>query len=163
RRHYESVSTALSTKDLDPESLSDVADVVIVPISDVHRGTLRALMYAKRLSQDVRAICVTTSPEMKECVLRRWNRFPKLTQQIELITIEYDYRDVISPVVQYIEQVNHDEFLDQLTTVVIPTFIPTETAGRLLHNQTAAQLRWALSSHKDIVLIDVPIHIDSKM
>jgi len=162
-RHYESVSAALSTKNLEPESLSEVANVAIVPISDVHRGTLRALMYAKRLSKDVRAICVTTSPEVKERVLRRWKRFQKLTRRIKLITIEYDYRDVISPIVQYIEKVNHDEFPDQLTTVVIPTFIPTEAIGRLLHNQTAVQLRWALRNHKDIVLIDVPIHIDSKI
>ena len=162
-RHYKSVSAALSTKNLEPESLSEVANVAIVPISDVHRGTLRALMYAKRLSKDVRAICVTTSPEMKERVLRRWKRFLKLTRRIKLITIEYDYRDVISPIVQYIEKVNHDEFPDQLTTVVIPTFIPAEAIGRLLHNQTATHLRWALSNHKDIVLIDVPIHIDSKI
>ena len=161
--HYERVSVALSTRDLKPENISDVANVVIVPIGDVHRGTLRALMYAKRLSKDVRAICVTTSPEMKERVMRRWKRFPKLTRRVKLITIEYDYRDVIAPVVEYIEKVNNEEFPDQLTTVVIPVFIPTYAIGRLLHNQTATQLRWALQNYKDIVLIDVPTHIDSKI
>jgi hypothetical protein len=161
--HYERVSAALSTHELTPDSLSEVANVVIVPIGDVHRGTLRALMYARRFSKDVRAICVTTSPEMKARVLLRWKRFPKLTRRIKLITIDYDYRDVITPIVQYIEKVNNDEFPDQLTTIVIPTFIPANAIDRLLHNQTAAQLRWALSNYKDIVLIEVPIHIDSKV
>ena len=162
-RHYSRVSAALSTRNLDPEEMSEVANVVIVPIGDVHRGTLRALMYAKRLSKDVRAICVTTSPEMKERLMRRWARFPKLTRRIKLITVDYDYRNVITPIVQYIVKVNHEEFPDQLTTVVIPKFIPTNAIGRLLHNQTATQLRWALQNYKDIVLIDVPIHIDSKV
>ena len=161
--HYELVSSALSTNDLQPDSLAEVANVVIIPIGDVHRGTLRALMYARRFSKDARAICVTTSPEMKERLLRRWKRFSKLTRRIKLITIEYDYRDVITPIVNYIEKVNNDEFPDQITTVVIPTFIPTNRVARLLHNQTAAQLRWALSGYKDIVLIEVPIHIDSKV
>jgi hypothetical protein len=163
QRHYESDSAALRTGDLKPEELSEVADVVIVPIGDVHRGTLRALVYAKRLSKDVRAICVTTSAEMKERLLRRWNRFPNLTEGIKLIVIEYDYRTVITPLVEYIDNVNTKEFPDQLTTVVIPTFIPTRPLERLLHNQTATQLRWALSAYKDIVIIDVPIHIDSQI
>jgi amino acid transporter len=162
-RHYERVSAALRTRGLKPGDLSEVANVTIVPIGDVHRGTLRALMYAKRLSKDVRAVCVTTSPEMKERLLERWNRFPKLTRRVKLITIEYDYRDILTPIVQYIEQVNNDEFPNQLTTVVIPVFVPAHAIGRFLHNQTAVQLRWRLSHHKDIVIIDVPIHIDSKI
>jgi amino acid transporter len=162
-RHYERVAAALKTRGLKPEDLSEVANVTIVPIGDVHRGTLRALMYAKRLSKDVRAVCVTTSPEMKKRLLERWNRFPKLTRRIKLITIDYDYRDILTPIVQYIEKVNNDEFPNQLTTVVIPVFVPTHAVGRFLHNQTAVQLRWRLSHYKDIVIIDVPIHIDSKI
>ena len=161
--HYERVASALSTKGLTSQDLSEVADVVIVPIADVHRGTLRALMYAKRISRDVRAICVTTSPEMKERLVRRWKRFSKLTRRIKLITIEYDYRDILTPFVEYIKQVNEDEFPHQLTTVVIPAFVPTYRIGRVLHNQTADRLRSTLRNYKDIVIIDVPTHIDSKI
>ncbi|MFH2038345.1 MAG: APC family permease [Chloroflexota bacterium] len=162
-RHYERVAIALSTRELKPESLTEVANTVIIPIGDVHRGTLRALVYAKRISKDVRAICVTTSPEMKERLLMRWNRFPKLTRHVKLITIETDYRDVITPIIEYIEKVNLLEFPDKLLTVVVPLFVPQHASERLLHNQTAVQLRWALQHHKDIVIIDVPFHIDSQM
>lgn len=163
RSHYERVASALSTEGLTSKDLSEVADVVVVPIADVHRGTLLALMYAKRISKDVRAICVTTSPEMKERVLRRWKRFSKLTRRIKLITIDYDYRDILTPFVQHIEHVNNVEFPDKLTTVVIPAFIPTSKIARSLHNQTAARLRSMLINYKDIVIIEVPIHIDSKI
>lgn len=162
-RHYGRVATSLATKGLTSDDLSEVANVVIVPISDVHRGTLRALMYAKRISKDVRVISVTTSPEMKERLIKRWKRFSKLTRRMKLITIDYDYRDVLTPVVQYIEHVNNKEFPDQLTTVVIPAFIPTYRVGRMLHNQNAIRLRDMLRNYKDIVIIDVPIHIDSKI
>lgn len=161
--HYERVASALSTNGLTGKDLTEVANVVVVPIADVHRGTLLALMYAKRISRDVRAICVTTSPEMKERVLLRWKRFSKLTRRMQLITIEYDYRDVLTPFVEYIQQVNEKEFPDQLTTVVIPAFVPTYKIGHILHNQTAGRLRAILRKHKDIVIIDVPTHIDSKI
>jgi amino acid transporter len=162
-RHYERVSKALSTRGLQPEQLSEVADVVIVPFGDVHRGTLLALTYAKLLSKDVRALCVDTSPEMKERLLRRWERFPDITRGITLVTIDYDYRDVISPIVDYIEKVNTREFPDKLITVVVPAFLPTYRIGSFLHNQTANRLRSVLRKYKDIVIIDVPIHIDSKI
>lgn len=163
QQHYERVSKGLSTRGLKAEQLSEVADVVIVPIADVHRGSLRALTYAKRLSTDVRALCVMTSPEMKERLLRRWERFPNVTEDIKLVFIDYDYRDVIDPIVAYIEQVNNVEFPDQLTTVVVPAFVPTYQIGSFLHNQTANRLRSELRKYKDIVIIDIPIHIDSKI
>jgi amino acid transporter len=161
-RHYELVSSALSTRDLSADDISELAQVVVVPIADVHRGTLRALAYAKRISSDVRALCVITSPEMKERLLRRWNRFPKVTGDIKLITIDYDYRDILTPLVKYIENVNGEEFPEQLTTVVVPEFIPERAIAHLMHNQTANRLRARLIDHHDIVIIQVPFHIDSK-
>jgi amino acid transporter len=158
-RHYEHVSASLSTRNLKPADLATVANVAIVPIADVHRGTLRALQYAKRISDDVRAVCVITSPETRERVERRWNRFPELTQDVKLILIDYDYRDILTPLADYIEQVNRDEFPHQLTTVVIPEFIPEVAVAGLLHNQTANILRSRLRRFEDIVVIDVPYHI----
>ncbi len=94
---------------------------------------------------------------------RRWKRFSKLTRRMKLITIKSDYRDVLTPFVEYIQEVNEKEFPDQLTTVVIPAFVPTYKVGQILHNQTADRLRSMLRNHKDIVIIDVPTHINSKI
>jgi amino acid transporter len=162
-RHYDRVADALSTSTLAERQLSDVANVVIVPIADVHRGTLRALKYAKRLSKDVRALSITTSPEMKERLKRRWKRFPQITRGIQLIPIDYEFRDIMTPLVDYIVHVNNVEFPDQLTTVVVPAFIPEHKIADILHNQTANRLRTRLRGYKDIVIIDVPYHIDSQV
>ncbi len=160
-RHYDSVARALSTRDVDNDDLSSVADVVLIPIGDVHRGMFRALNYAKRMSDDVRAVSITTNPEMRERIERRWRRFPVITAGIELVLIDYDFRDILTPLVDYIERVNREEFPDQLVTVVIPEFVAEHWWERLLHNRTAVNLRRQLHEHKDVVVIDVPYHIVS--
>ncbi len=162
-RHYDRVASALSTNGLTGQDLTDVANVAIVPIADVHRGTLRAITYAKRFSNDVRVLCIVTSPEMKVRLYQRWERFKEVTGDVQLVLLEYDYRDILTPVVEYIERVNNVEFPNQLTTVVIPEFVPEHKVAEALHNQTANRLRARLMDHKDIVIIDVPFHIDSKI
>jgi hypothetical protein len=122
----------------------------------VHRGTLRAIKYAKRLATDVRAVSIITSPVQREQILRRWQRFPELTASVRLVLIDYDFRDILQPLVEYIHHVNGVEFPDQLVTVVIPEFVPASLTGQLLHNQTANFLRFRLRGEEDIVVIDVP-------
>jgi hypothetical protein len=120
---------------------------------------LRALQYARRIASDVRAVCVATSPEMHERIERRWARFPKLTEGIELVILDYDYRDVLTPLVDYIVEVNDVEYPEQMVTVVIPEFVPVETMAGVLHNQTANILRRRLRVKHDVIVIDVPYHI----
>ncbi|MCA9958644.1 MAG: APC family permease [Anaerolineales bacterium] len=157
--HYEHVSQALSTRNLKMEELEDIADVIIIPVGDVHRGTLRALQYAKRVTDNVRAVYISTSDASRERVERRWNRFPVITSGVELICVDYEYRDVLTPLVEYIEKVNQNEYPHQIVTVVIPEFVPENLAAQLLHNQTANLLRARLRGHEDIVVVDVPYHI----
>ncbi|MBN1266181.1 MAG: APC family permease [Anaerolineales bacterium] len=163
QRHYERVADALSTHDLTEKDITQVADVVILPLADLHRGSIVALEYAQRISHDVRALVVFTTPEEEERFMRRWKRFNKITCDVNLVTIEYDYRDVLYPIVEYIEIVNGEEFPDQITTVVVPEFIAETPAANILHNRTATRLRTQLMYFKDIVIINVPFQIDSKM
>jgi hypothetical protein len=161
KKHYANVSKTLSTKAMELTDLSVVANVVIVPIADIHRGSLRAMQYARRLSDDVRVVTIATDAEFKEQFLKRWNRFPEVTEGIKLELVEYDYRDVLTPIVKYIERVNSKEFPHELTTVVIPEFIPEHFGARFLHNQTASRLQSLLRGYRDIVIIEVPFQIDS--
>ena len=161
KKHYTNVSKKLSTRAMETADLSVVANVVIVPIADIHRGSLRAIQYAKRLSNDVRIVTIVTDEENKEQFLKHWNRFSEVTEHTKLQLVEYDYRDLLTPIVEYIELVNNVEFPDELITVVIPEFIPEKFSARLLHNQTATRLRSMLRNYKDIVIIEVPFQIDS--
>ncbi|HRQ39724.1 MAG TPA: APC family permease [Chloroflexota bacterium] len=159
QQHYVGIRQALSTQDLTLDMLHEIADVVIVPMADIHRGTLRALRYAKRISRDVRAVYIATDDAQKERFMVRWQRFPEMTDNATLQCIEYEYRDILTPLVNYIDQVSHKEFPDRLITVVIPEFVPESFTGHLLHNQTANILRVRLRTLQNVVVIDVPFHV----
>jgi amino acid transporter len=159
KAHYVHVAESLRMANFSPADTLEVANVVIVPIADVHRGTLRALRYARRLSDNVRAVSIVTSSAAKQRLQERWERFSEFTDGIELKVIEYDFRDLLTPLVDYIEYVHNEEYPDQLTTVVIPEFVSRSMGPYLLHNQTANFLRFRLRSSPDIVVIDVPYHI----
>ncbi len=159
KKHYIEVAEALRTRGLTTGDLTEIADIVLVPIGDVHRGTLRALKYARRMSRNVRAVMVATADTDKNKVLERWRRFPEITDDMDLVFIDYEYRDILTPLVEYIERVHHKEFPNLLTTVVLPEFVPRTTGEHLLHNQTANIIRFRLRAHEDIVVVDVPYHI----
>jgi hypothetical protein len=159
KAHYNHVAESLRMQYISSADLLDVADIAIVPIADIHRGTIRALRYARRISDHVQAVTVVTSPEEKTRLEERWKKYAEVTAGIELKIIEYDFRDVLSPLVDYIERVNTIEFPGQLTTVVIPEFVPRTMPAHLLHNQTANFLRFRLRGSPEIVVIDVPYHI----
>jgi amino acid transporter len=161
-KHYHTVADHLTTSKLTMDKLTAIADVVIVPMGDVHRGTLRALRYALRISADVRALCISTDSEMRARFEERWNRFPEITGRCQLMIIDYEYRDILTPLVEYIEQVINVEYPNQLVTVVVPEFISDTFTGQLLHNQTANILRRRLRKHEDVVVIDVPFHLYGK-
>ncbi|MEI2691571.1 MAG: amino acid permease [Anaerolineae bacterium] len=158
-QHYQTVADHLTTTNLSVDQLTEIADVVVVPMADVHRGTLRALRYALRISDDVRALCISTSDEMRARFEERWNRFPEITGRCKLVIIDYEYRDILTPLVDYIEHVNNVEHSNQLVTVVVPEFVSDSFTGQLLHNQTANILRRRLRKHEDVVVIDVPFHL----
>lgn len=162
-KHYEKVAEALTTQGMAVKQSCGVADVVIVPIADVHRGTLLAMQYASRISTDVRVLTVFTDERSKRRFEKRWKRFGDITEGLQLIKIQYDYRDILSPIINYIKHVNDYEFKDQLTTVVVPEFISESKWTSWLHNQTASRLRNLLRDDKDIVLIEVPFHIDDNI
>lgn len=158
-RHYENVADNLSTKSLGEREISGVADVVIMPIGDVHRGTLRALQYANMVSQDVRAVYVSTDAEQEERFRERWSRFPNMVGKAKLIKIEHDYRDFLPPLIKYIEKVNCEEFPEESVTVMIPEVIITNFVTNILHNKTSYMLRRRLRRYLDIIIIEIPFHI----
>lgn len=160
-QHYDAVAESLTTEALVDEDIIDIANVAVIPIADIHRGTLRALKYAQRFADDVRAVAIATTPAMRKRIEARWEMFPNLTTDAKLIVIDYDYRDILVPLVDYIENVSHEEYPKQLITVVIPEFIPEHSAAKWLHNQTASLLQNRLLAQDNVILIDVPYHIDA--
>jgi amino acid transporter len=161
-RHYEAVANQLSLQEFELAQIRQIADVAIVPMGDIHRGTLRAIQYAKQISNNVRAINIATSEDMRARIQRRWERFSAVTEGVELIIIDYEYRDLLTPLVDYIAQVATQEYPGEITTIVIPEFVPDTLWAQLLHNQTANILRLRLRQLNDVIVIDVPYLLRSQ-
>jgi amino acid transporter len=72
KRHYENVAEKLRTSHLTSNDLRDIGNVVILPMAGLHRGTLRAIKYARRISNHVRAITILTDPAARDHIQSRW-------------------------------------------------------------------------------------------
>ena len=158
-QHYDHVAEQLSTDRYRLTAVPDIANVVIIPIGDVHQGTLRAIQYARRLTDNVRAVYISTSASQKARLQARWNDFPISTEGVALTIVDYEYRDILTPLVDCIHKVKEEEYSEQMVTVVVPEFVPDSLWAHLLHNQTANLLRARLRQYEDVVVIDVPYHL----
>jgi hypothetical protein len=151
-RHYADVARELSLEGL--ESFGHIEHTVLVLVGDVHRGVVRAVMYAKTLAPDavVRGVFVETDPTRTPRIEERW---AKCDFGVPLLVLTSPYRSLLSPCLEYLDQLqSRDEH--QMITIVLPEFLPRHWWQHILHNQTALIIKAALLFRKNIVVADVP-------
>lgn len=153
--HYRNVARNLTLEELgEPARIK--RNRVIIPIGGVHRGVLNALRYARTFSDDLTAIYVAIDPVETKKVTEKW---AKWGDGIRLQVIDSPYRNLVEPLVEYIDRLAQDNSPSSMLTVVVPQFIPEHTIYKPLHMNTAEILRKALLNKYDIVIMDVPYHI----
>jgi len=130
---------------------------VILPIGGVHRGTLAALRYARSLSQDVTAVHVAVDTDDVDKVREKWETWG---EGVRLVILESPYRQLLGPLLDYIQKVDASRQPNEVVTVVVPQFVPRQWLANLLHTQTAWMLRMALLFRPGVVIIDVPYQVD---
>jgi hypothetical protein len=130
---------------------------VIVPIAGIHRGTVEALRLAKSWSENVTAVHVVGDHGSAEAIERKWARWG---QGVPLVVIESPYRELMHPLLSYIDEATNRRKPGEVITVVVPEFVPRRWWHNLLHMQTAAWLRRVLRHREGVVVVDVPYHVD---
>ncbi|MSQ05865.1 MAG: APC family permease [Dehalococcoidia bacterium] len=153
-RHYRTLAETLSLEHHVP-SVTAPERVVIIPVGGVHRAVLPAVEYAQLIGKNVQAVHVAVDEDSARVVERRWDR---LQTNIPLKIIPSPYREVVRPLVDYIQGVAK-EHPSEHVTVVIPEFVPRHWWQGLLHNHTAMLLRGALGRQDRIILVTVPYHL----
>jgi amino acid transporter len=153
--HYVHVSQQLALKTWTPPAPA-THSTVIVPVSDIHRGVVLALRYAKLLSEDVRAVHIETDPARTERLRSRWDKWG---EGIKLEIIESPFRSTLATLLHYLDEVE-TEREDDIITVVLPEFLPRHWWEYLLHNQTGLILRTALRYQRNKVVTTVTYHLD---
>ena len=153
--HYKSLAKRLSL-----DGYSGEAQVsrqrVIVPVSSVHRGTLLALRYARTLSKDITAVHVSTDPQDAERVRARWTQWG---EGVRLVILDSPYRQLLEPLLQYIDKIYSQCQPNEIITVVVAEFVPEHTWQHALHTQAALTLRLALRAKPGVIVIDVPYQV----
>ncbi|MBN1890910.1 MAG: APC family permease [Thermoflexales bacterium] len=154
-RHYQSVAVQLSldTYGAPPRVRRHR---VIVPVSGVHRGVLRALEYARSVSDDVTAVHVEVDPQETAKIQARWERWG---DGVRLKVLPSPYRSTIGPLIEYVNQIDDIRRHDEIVTIVLPQFLPARFWHNFLHNQTAMMIRLAFLFRHDTIVTDVPYRL----
>lgn len=154
-RHYQTLAHELSLEHYG-EPPPAKRHRVIIPIAGVHRGAIEALVYALSLSDDVTAVYVSTDPEQKAALERKWDWWGK---GVRLVVIESPYRTFLEPFLEYVDQLCTVLQPNERLTIVVPQFTPKHGWHNLLHTQTAFWLRFALLHRRGIVITEVPYQV----
>jgi amino acid transporter len=153
-RHYQEVAKQLTTEGL--ERLRPIKHEVIVPISGIHRGVIRALEYAKSIAPDhVTAVYVDLDEDATKSLREKWKDW---AADVDLVVLASPYRALTRPLLHYIDRVER-EHRDDIVTVVLPEFVPARWWQHLLHNQSSLMLKGALLFKEGVIVTNVPYHL----
>jgi len=158
-QHYRVVANNLSLETYG-ESGQILRHRVILLIGGVHRGVLHALKYARSLSDDITAVYVATDPVETEKIKKKWQYWGN---GVRLQIIDSPYRRLLEPLKGYIDHMANLTPPNQMLTVVVPHFIPEHGIFNALHMNTAELLRKSLIQKQDIVIMEVPYHLDETL
>src|SRR5438270_10673263 len=156
KRHYDRVAQVL---EVTPEKVrhEHINHTVVVLVgSNLHRGVLKALDYARSLRpQHLVAVYVSFEEDDREGLEQQWRAFEI---DVPLEIVYSPYRELIAPIERYIDELD-DRWDNDTITVVIPEFVVGKWYEHLLHNQSALFLKGKLLFREGMVVTSVPYHV----
>jgi amino acid transporter len=158
RRHYDNVAAQLrlTLEQIRNRPVTWTRDsATVVALDRLNRPAIRAIDYAQTVSGDITVVHVAEEGDDANEMREKWD---KAGIQLPLVIIESPYREVLGPLVNYIEELHRSKGGGTLT-VILPEFVPAHWYEIFLHNQTAWRLRAALWSHPGIAVTSVPYHL----
>jgi len=156
KRHYGHLAEELNLRPGDETVTYTTTVLLLVP--RLHRGMLKAISYAKSVSDDVRAVHVTLNPDTVDEVKEQWVRFGA---DLPLVVLQSPYRSLVGPIVEYVDQTieeAHDP--NHMVTVIVAEAVPKNRLQSLLHSNTALFLKLALASRRNVVISSVRYFLD---
>ncbi|WP_027410286.1 APC family permease [Anoxybacteroides tepidamans] len=156
RAHYDKLGEQLKLDEQEWEHREKIVKPkVIIPISGVSKLVAQSVQYARSISDDITAISIVFHEEEEQKLRAKWEKF---YPDVELKVIYSPYRTILSPMLDYINQIER-ETEGAPITILMPQFIVKKWWHTLLHNQTAIFLRFFLILKKDIVIATMPYHL----
>ncbi|NJP41006.1 APC family permease [Oscillospiraceae bacterium HV4-5-C5C] len=133
---------------------------VIILIQSINKATLKAINYAVSLTPHITAVHIASEPEHAQKLQEQWQQ---LEMPFPLEIIDAPYRDIITPLRQYVTERATKLGHGQTLTVILIKYVASRWYDRVLHNQTTYFMEHALSRYKNVVSILVPYHYNLKV
>jgi hypothetical protein len=127
-----------------------------VPVVSINKSSIRALRFARTISDNVVAFCVAIDDESGEKIKEK---FALLNTNIPLIVKYSPYRKVVEPLLKFIESAEYDLKKGDMITVILSQFAVKGWWQRILHNQTRVFIERELLKHKHIVIATMPLQL----
>lgn len=129
---------------------------VIVPIESVNKASIRALRFARTISENVVAFNVSIDEEQGRKIREKYGM---LNTDIPLIVKYSPFRKVVEPLLKFIESAEYDYQKGDMITVMLPQFTVKYWWQRFLHNRTRVFIEKELLKHKHIVVAVMPLQL----
>jgi len=160
KKHYIAVSKQLRISNEEIVTIDLAHDTyknrVIVPIASINRASIRAIRYAKTISDNVVAFNVSIDEEEGE---RLKKKYALLKTDIPLYVKYSPFRKVVDPLLKFIESEEYSYRKGDMITVILPQFSVKSWWHRYLHNQSRVYIEKQLLKHKHIVVATMPLQL----
>lgn len=160
KKHYRAVMRQLKLK---PEEIANFdinkavyRNRVIVPIESINRSSLRALRYAKTISDNITAFSVVIDEADAKKIKEKYDA---LHMDIPIVIKYSPFRKVVDPMLKFIESAEYDYQNGDMITVILPQFAVKKWWHKFLHNNTRYFVEKELLKHKHIVVSVMPLQL----
>lgn len=160
KSHYISVARQL---DIPNDTLSRISleakydHHFIVPIASMNGLVVLALRYAKSLSPNVVAFHVEPTEGESDKLIRKWQQ---LNTDVPLVIKRSPYREIVGPLIEYIDSEEHESKPGDMITILLPQFIVPKGWELMLHNNTSLFIARALFSKRHVVISVLPFYLE---
>lgn len=162
KRHYISVANQLKLEiNIKPKEIdfSKQKRYAIVPIDTLNKSFLKALNYARTISDNIIVFHVSIDDTATEKLLKKWDAY---NVGIPIIVKKSPYRNLVGPLVKFIKSEEYAADHKDIVTVVIPQFVVKKWWCNILHNHTALFVKGMLLKERNIAIVTIPYIIEEE-
>jgi hypothetical protein len=130
---------------------------VIVPIDSFNAMVVKTLRYAVSLTPHVEAFHVEIYEGEADKLRKKWEL---LNTDIPLIIRQSPYREIVGPLVEYIDSEEHASQPGDVITVLLSQFFVSKWWQYALHNNTSLFIANAMFNKRNVVVSVMPFYLE---
>lgn len=135
------------------ESVSSDVFPCVVLINKINRAALKTLDYANKITSNLTALHISVSHEDTKKLQKQWEN---LKIGVPLKIIYTPYRDIVTPIREYVKERSEQLEEGENLTVVLTRISGNDFLNKLYHNQTTFFIEKELRKYENVATILVP-------